>query len=1340
MDDEATPRFMSQFGKLPEYHSDTEGIAAYLERVELFFAANDVAENKRVAIFLSSVGGKTYSLSRDLLAPDKPSTKSLDELFVALKTHYAPQPIVIAERFYFHKRNQTVNESIADYLAALRQLATHCAFGNFLDDALRDRLVCGLRSSAIQKRLLSEKDLTLTTAVKLAQSMEAADANVTKLQIGEASAPINRTETATKKTCYRCGGHSHAPGDCRFREYTCNKCKKKGHLAKMCRKPDQAEMPSPPPQKGRKPPQAGAQHKSRNSRQYRQTNTIREPIAEDTIAPLFNVNGKSANPITVALDVNSKKLSMEVDTGAAVSVISEETRAHLFPSMKVKDTSVILTTYTGEQMAVAGEVTVTVIYRQKQHLLTLCVVKGDGPSLLGRDWLYQLNLDIQGLWKTSVVYPQSADATTQRDRLLSKYDEVFRDKPGEINTFEATLHLKESAVPKFCKARTVPFALKEAIKQELNRLEQDSIIEKVTYSPWAAPIVPVPKGDGRIRLCGDYKVTINPMLEIDKYPLPKPDDIFATLAGGRYFSKIDLTHAYQQLKLSESSRELVTVNTHRGLYRYTRLPFGVASAPAIFQKVMDTVLQGLSGVICYLDDILVSGTTEEENLKNVEHVLTRLQQYGITAKKEKCVFLATTVEYLGHKVDATGVHTLSSKVAAITKAPKPRNIQELRSFLGLIHYYHKFLPNLSTLLHPLNDLLKAGNKWIWSKDCSDVFRKAKQLLVSAPVLAHFDPSLPIKLAGDASAYGIGAAISHVLPNGQERPIAFASSTLSFAERNYGQIEKEALSLVYGIHKFHQYLYGRKFVLVTDHKPLLTLLGPKKGIPSLAAARLQRWAVLLSAYVYDIEFRPTDEHSNVDALSRLPLKVNYIPALDVDNSFMIGQVQALPVVAEEIAAATRTDPLLSKIYRYVQKGWPCKITDEERPYWRRYKELSTESGCLMWGNRVIVPQKFQNKLVAELHQDHPGGARMKSVARSYFWWPGLDKVIEGQAKSCEACQAVKSCTATAPLHPWLWPERPWQRVHIDFAGPFMNRTFLILTDAHSKWPEVIEMNSTTAGRTIVELRRLFSSYGLPEQLVSDNGPQFVSDEFSTFMKMNGIKHIRCSPYHPSSNGAAERFVQTFKKAMKASQHSSLSFSHRLSNFLFTYRCTQHATTNEAPCQLFIGRMLRTRFDLLHPSDNRRVNNKQADQKAYHDRKAKERSLRIGQRVVVRNQIPGRPWVPGIVEEMQGPLTYLICLDTGQRWKRHVDHVREIGGSNDEHDEQNFSRTIDTEVFDAPMPTDNGSTNNTPPMAESGTESSESVVSSSTNVEPSSTEDVPSRRYPQRIRKPNPRYTS
>ena len=829
-----------------------------------------------------------------------------------------------------------------------------------------------------------------------------------------------------------------------------------------------------------------------------------------------------------------------------------------------------------------------------------------------------------------------------------------------MNTFEASLHLKPEYRPKFHKARPVPFALKQAIDRELDRLEGEGIIEKVSHSHWAAPVVPVPKGDGQIRLCGDYKVTINPVLEVDQYPLPKPDDLFATLAGGKKFTKIDLTHAYQQMSLEESSRELVTINTHRGLYRYKRLPFGVASAPAVFQKVMDTVLQGLPKVICYLDDILVTGSTEEEHLENVEKVLQRLKQYNIRARRAKCAFLCDSVEYLGHHIDATGLHTTTSKVEAISQAPQPRNVQELRSFLGLLHYYGKFLPSLATLLHPLNTLLKTGHKWAWTQECTQAFEAAKKLLVTAPVLAHYDPSLPMKMAGDASAYGIGAVISHVFPDGRERPIAFASRTLTATERNYSQIEKEALSLVYGIRKFHQYLYGRSFVLVTDHKPLTTVLGPKNGIPPLAAARLQRWALLLSAYSYTIEFKPTRQHANADGLSRLPLGNRQAasiegPSVTAGSAFVIGQMQALPVTVERLQTATRQDPLLSKLLMYVREGWPTEVPEECRPYLNRKHELSAEGECLLWGIRVVVPSKLRARLVEELHRDHPGVTRMKAVARNYLWWPGLDKELEECARSCLSCQAVKSAPAVAPLHPWLWPAKPWQRVHVDFAGPFLGKMFLIVVDAYSKWPEVVEMTSTEAPKTICELRKIFAANGLPEQLVSDNGPQFVSSDFAAFMKMNGIKHIRCAPYHPSSNGAAERFVQTFKRAMKAGE-GTVPLSQRLSNFLLTYRSTPHATTNEAPSQLLMGWKIRTRLDLLRPDSAGHVSRKQAQQKADHDKHARSRELYMGQSVMVRNLRPGAPWVPGVIVRKLGPLSYQVQVNSGQLWKRHLDHLR------------------------------------------------------------------------------------
>ena len=285
---------------------------------------------------------------------------------------------------------------------------------------------------------------------------------------------------------------------------------------------------------------------------------------------------------------------------------------------------------------------------------------------------------------------------------------------------------------------------------------------------------------------------------------------------------------------------------------------------------MECILQGIEGVACYIDDIIITGRTTKEHLDRLEEVLKRLAQHGVKARKDKCRFLQDSVEFLGHMIDAKGIHTTPDKLQAIVDAPSPQNVTELRSFLGLLNYYGKFISQSATILHPLNALLCKNVKWRWTPQCQESFEQAKRALSSSSLLVHYDPALPIRLAADASVYGIGAVIAHVLPDGSERPVAFASRTLTSAERNYSQIEKEALALVYGVKRFHTYLYGRHFILVTDHKPLKTILSPKKGIPTLAAARLQRWAWILSAYHYDIEFRPTNEHGNADGLSRLPL--------------------------------------------------------------------------------------------------------------------------------------------------------------------------------------------------------------------------------------------------------------------------------------------------------------------------------------------------------------------------------------------------------------------------------------------------------------------------------------
>ncbi|XP_061745073.1 uncharacterized protein K02A2.6-like [Nerophis ophidion] len=668
------------------------------------------------------------------------------------------------------------------------------------------------------------------------------------------------------------------------------------------------------------------------------------------------------------------------------------------------------------------------------------------------------------------------------------------------------------------------------VGDELDALVKSGVLEPVTVSEWATPIVPVPKKTGGIRICGDFKVTLNPVLSAEQYPLPRIDDLFAGLSKGQKFSKIGLNQAYLQMHVHEDAKDLLTITTQKGLFRYCRLPFGITSAPALFQRAMDQILHGLPGVQCYLDDILCTGSTDQEHLDNLDAALQRLKEYGLRVRKDKCEFFQLSVEYLGHVIDARGLHTAPSKVRAIVDAPPPESVS---SFLGLLNYYGRFIPNLSSMLKPLHDLLCQGKKWNWSDACQEVFQKTKETLVTLGVVTHFDPSLPIQLACDASMYGVGAVISHLMPNGVERPIAFASRTLNKAETNYAQIEREALSIVYGVHKFHQYLYGRQFTLLTNHRPLTTILGSHTGLPSLAASRMQRWALLLSAHSYDINYRKADLHGNADALSRLPLPITR-PEPRAAEIFYFSQVDGAPVSAAHVRRASRTDPVLSAVMDMVMGGRSGSDAPSIQPYLSRRAELSVQSGCLLWWRRVVIPPSLRKSVLQQLHAGHSGIVRMKEIARSYFWWPGVDREIETTAKTCSSCQEVRKAPQLAPLHPWEFPEEPWQRVHINFAGPVEGCMLLVCVDAHSKWPEVAIMKTTTTTKTIERLGEIFSRFGYPLQLVSDNGPQLVSQEMTTFLEANGVQHIRCAPFHPATNGLAERIVQTMKKALKTSQ--------------------------------------------------------------------------------------------------------------------------------------------------------------------------------------------------------------
>ncbi len=308
------------------------------------------------------------------------------------------------------------------------------------------------------------------------------------------------------------------------------------------------------------------------------------------------------------------------------------------------------------------------------------------------------------------------------------------------------------------------------------------------------------------------------------------------MAGGKTFTKLDLAHAYNQLELDEESKTFTVINTSKGLYQYNFMPFGVLSAPAIFQRTIENILQGIPRVSVYLDDILVTGNTETKHLKNLDKVLSRLQ-VGARLKKQKCYFMLPSVEHLGHVISEKGIQPTDKKVQAIHAAPIPTNQSQLKSFLGLINYYCKFLPNFSHTLAPLYRLLQTKVPWCWKEEQQKAFDTAKKQLITNQILVHYDPSKSILLACDAYPYGLGAVLSHRMEGGEERPIAFPSRSLAPAEKNYSQLEKEALAIIFGVKHFHQYTYGRNFTILSDHKPLEGLLNELKAIPAMASARI-----------------------------------------------------------------------------------------------------------------------------------------------------------------------------------------------------------------------------------------------------------------------------------------------------------------------------------------------------------------------------------------------------------------------------------------------------------------------------------------------------------------------
>ena len=643
-------------GRIEEFDGSKDEWPLYVERLEHIFTANGIdGEEKRRAMLLSVVGASTYKVLRNIVSPNKPGDKTYSALVTALSQHFKPTPSEIVERFKFHSRARKAGESVATYVAELRSLTEFCNFGDMLEVMIHDRLVCGINDPAIQKRLLAEPELTYAKAVEVAQNTETAAQSMRELRAkpeGDATLQqptVNKTSTtspasgdagAPAYTCYRCGKKGHVVASCRLsKDVVCHYCNKRGHVQRACKS------------KARSSPRKPGKRKTRTvGRVHSEGEDESGTENGSTLYQLRSRGGASAPPIIVEVTLDDCLVNMEVDTGASHSLMSESTFSRLWPGRSLQPTPVRLRSYTKEPIAVLGCCNVNVHYRGQTGEMPLLIVAGTGPTLLGRDWLCQIQLN----WKEiHQVHSSSLQS------LLARYSSVFEEGLGMLKGFKAKIYVDPDAPPRFHRARSVPYALREKVDKELQRLQDEGTLEPVEIAEWATPIVAVLKRDkSSVRICGDFSVTVNPVSKLDRYPIPRVEDLFSRLSKGKLFSKLDLSQAYQQLPLDEASKQYVVINTHRGLFRYTRLPFGISSAPGIFQRGIESLLQGIEGVVVYLDDILVTGSTEEHHLQTLEEVLNRLDGAGLRVKQSKCDFLKESVTYLGHRINANGLHPL----------------------------------------------------------------------------------------------------------------------------------------------------------------------------------------------------------------------------------------------------------------------------------------------------------------------------------------------------------------------------------------------------------------------------------------------------------------------------------------------------------------------------------------------------------------------------------------------------------------------------------------------------------------------------------------------------------
>ncbi len=1083
-----------------------------------------------------------------------------------IKQFQIPTNKVKAE-FEFMNRRQESSETFDEFLTAIRHMASDCDFGETYNRRVAMQLIFGTRDSKGRQLCLRMEEINLDEAIRTFQMEELADTTVRTLEGQQMVHRVGRTQPPNKpqksrqgpprknqtrhngpdgsrKSCMGCGNTNHKwrDEDCPARGQLCNFCNAPDHFEKVCRKRQQQK-----PHNKRVHNTAGGQDKK-------------------TLGTFQVYNGRRFTTLTI-----------EADSGADSTIIPETLYCNMFKNIPLEPAPTQVLNYDQHPIQIIGHFKTTVAAFGKHYEDYVHVTNEPLDSIIGKNFLHPLNILVDcgnynirdgGPMRLKTIQTTSATTGDWKESIIpTQYPGLLEEKLGTFPDFQHRIRIDPSAKPTVTGLRSVPLARREAVKEEVQLMEDQDIWEKVSESDWIHGMVTVPKGDGSVRITTDLS-PLNVHVKPDNHPIPNVKDLFLELANAKYFSKIDLRKGYFHIKLHPDSRKYTTTTTAAGLYQYKRLPMGLKDSAQCFQRAVAKTLAGIPGVIAYIDDILIFAATKEEHDRILHQVLERLNSKNFRLNLVKCSFRVTIVHFLGHIIEGGKVYPDPKNVDPIRNVREPQSKKDVQSFLGMINYYADFLEDVSSIAEPLRALTRKDTNFNWSEECRLSFQTLKAMACDKLSLNIFDPNVPTIVTTDASNAGIGAVLSQI-QNRREVPIAFASHTLSPTERRYAANEREALACVWALEYWEKFLLGRHFLLRTDHMALKRLLTSHKT--KRESAKFYRWQERLSAFDYKVAYHPGNQNHVADALSRLKQRAaNY--GIRMNNQ---------AITRDLLVNETKVDTILQEVISFLDRHWPkqAAMKQDIRNFFQIRNQLTYQHGLLFKQSRIVAPSSLHKTILSLAHIGHPGIVRMKRKMRETYWWRGLDRQVEEYVRNCGPCQSSDKSTAKSkvPTTPIPIPSKPGLHYGLDITGPFYNDySIVVLIDYYSSFPEILITKNTMSRIIIPWLNELFGRYGLPDRITTDNGPQFVSEQFETFLAQRDILHIKTAIYSPQENGLVEAFNKPLKYTVQALTAEEVPFRQGVMDFLAQFRSTPPTPDGISPAEKFLGHPIRLRF--------------------------------------------------------------------------------------------------------------------------------------------------------------------